>query len=99
MVGEDGLESINDMFHENSMLQIENNNLRMRVKAMQETIDAQGARLTQLLCEQANQVLSRAGTAYSAASFHLLFVLPLSIPTYMQVLVVFQVKVVRKLEI
>lgn len=63
MVGEDGLESINDMFHENSMLQIENNNLRMRVKAMQEAIDAQGARLTQLLSEQANQVLSRAGTA------------------------------------
>ncbi|XP_026059102.1 kinesin-like protein KIF21A isoform X3 [Carassius auratus] len=61
MVGEDGLESINDMFHENSMLQIENNNLRMRVKAMQEAIDAQGARLTQLLSEQANQVLSRAG--------------------------------------
>ncbi len=64
MVGEDGLESINDMFHENSMLQIENNNLRMRVKAMQEAIDAQGARLTQLLSEQANQVLSRAGTAW-----------------------------------
>uniref|UniRef100_A0A672QAN0 Kinesin family member 21A n=1 Tax=Sinocyclocheilus grahami TaxID=75366 RepID=A0A672QAN0_SINGR len=63
MVGEDGLESINDMFHENSMLQIENNNLRMRVKAMQEAIDAQGARLTQLLSEQAYQVLSRAGTA------------------------------------
>uniref|UniRef100_A0A8C1N6T9 Kinesin family member 21A n=1 Tax=Cyprinus carpio TaxID=7962 RepID=A0A8C1N6T9_CYPCA len=62
MVGEDGLESINDMFHENSMLQIENNNLRMRVKAMQEAIDAQGARLTQLLSEQANQVLSRAGS-------------------------------------
>uniref|UniRef100_A0A8C1WRS5 Kinesin family member 21A n=1 Tax=Cyprinus carpio TaxID=7962 RepID=A0A8C1WRS5_CYPCA len=62
MVGEDGLESINDMFHENSMLQIENNNLRMRVKAMQEAIDAQGTRLTQLLSEQANQVLSRAGS-------------------------------------
>ncbi|XP_073669362.1 kinesin-like protein KIF21A isoform X2 [Paramisgurnus dabryanus] len=61
LVGEDGLESINDMYHENSMLQMENNNLRMRVKAMQEAIDSQGARLTQLLSEQANQVLSRAG--------------------------------------
>ncbi|XP_073799503.1 kinesin-like protein KIF21A isoform X6 [Danio rerio] len=61
MVGEDGLESINDMFHENSMLQVENNNLRMRVKAMQEAIDAQGARLTQLLSQQANQLLARAG--------------------------------------
>lgn len=71
MVGEDGLEGINDMFHESSMLQIENNNLRMRVKAMQVTIDAQGARLTQLLSEQANQVLSRAGTAYiNAAPLH-----------------------------
>uniref|UniRef100_A0A8C1PAJ1 Kinesin family member 21A n=1 Tax=Cyprinus carpio TaxID=7962 RepID=A0A8C1PAJ1_CYPCA len=61
MVGEDGLESINDMVHENSMLQTENNNLRVRVKAMQETIDAQRARLTQLLSDQANQTLARAG--------------------------------------
>uniref|UniRef100_A0A672LCT6 Kinesin motor domain-containing protein n=1 Tax=Sinocyclocheilus grahami TaxID=75366 RepID=A0A672LCT6_SINGR len=61
MVGEDGLESINDMVHENSMLQTENNNLRVRVKAMQETIDAQRARLTQLLSDQVNQTLARAG--------------------------------------
>uniref|UniRef100_A0A3B3SVS1 Kinesin family member 21A n=1 Tax=Paramormyrops kingsleyae TaxID=1676925 RepID=A0A3B3SVS1_9TELE len=61
IVGEDGIESINDMFHENSMLQTENNNLRVRVKAMQETIDAQRARLTQLLSDQANQALARAG--------------------------------------
>ncbi|XP_076008375.1 kinesin-like protein KIF21A isoform X1 [Genypterus blacodes] len=61
MVGEDGMESINDMVHENSMLQTENNNLRVRVKAMQETIDAQRARLTQILSDQANQVLARAG--------------------------------------
>ncbi|KAJ8393382.1 hypothetical protein AAFF_G00061040 [Aldrovandia affinis] len=61
MVGEDGLESINDMVQENSMLQTENNNLRIRVKAMQEAIDAQRARLTQLLSDQANQALARAG--------------------------------------
>lgn len=61
MVGEDGLESINDMVHENTMLQTENKNLRIRVKAMQETIDAQRARLTQLMTEQANQVLAKAG--------------------------------------
>ncbi|XP_052330682.1 kinesin-like protein KIF21A isoform X4 [Oncorhynchus keta] len=61
MVGEDGMESINDMVHENSMLQTENSNLRIRVKAMQETIDAQRARLTQYLSDQANQVLARAG--------------------------------------
>nr|XP_015208099.1 PREDICTED: kinesin-like protein KIF21A isoform X6 [Lepisosteus oculatus] len=61
IIGEDGMESINDMFHENSMLQTENNNLRVRIKAMQETIDAQRTRLTQILSDQANQVLARAG--------------------------------------
>ncbi|XP_062402973.1 kinesin-like protein KIF21A isoform X2 [Sardina pilchardus] len=61
MVGEDGMESISDMFHENSMLQTENANLRVRVKAMQETIDAQRARLTQLLSEQAKQALANLG--------------------------------------
>nr|XP_046249432.1 kinesin-like protein KIF21A isoform X1 [Scatophagus argus] len=61
MAGEDGVESFSDMFHENSMLQTENSNLRVRVKAMQETIDAQRARLTQLLSDQANQALVRAG--------------------------------------
>ncbi|TKS73916.1 Kinesin-like protein KIF21A [Collichthys lucidus] len=60
MAGEDGVESFSDMFHENSMLQTENSNLRVRVKAMQETIDAQRARLTQLLSDQANQALTRA---------------------------------------
>ncbi|KAF3859500.1 hypothetical protein F7725_021899 [Dissostichus mawsoni] len=61
MVGEDGIEGVNDLVHENSMLQTENNNLRVRVKAMQETIDAQRARLTHILSDQANQVLARAG--------------------------------------
>ncbi|XP_054481005.1 kinesin-like protein KIF21A [Anoplopoma fimbria] len=61
MVGEDGMEGINDLVHENSMLQTENNNLRVRVKAMQETIDAQRGRLTQILSDQANQVLARTG--------------------------------------
>ncbi|XP_070686682.1 kinesin-like protein KIF21A [Pempheris klunzingeri] len=61
MMGEDGVESFSDMFHENSMLHTENSNLRVRVKAMQETIDAQRARLTQLLSDQANQALARAG--------------------------------------
>ncbi|XP_063073101.1 kinesin-like protein KIF21A isoform X2 [Engraulis encrasicolus] len=61
MVGEDGLESVNDMVHENAMLQTENSNLRMRVKAMQETIDAQRTRLTNLLSQQASQALSKVG--------------------------------------
>ncbi|KAM3869764.1 kinesin-like protein KIF21A [Diretmus argenteus] len=61
LMGEDGVESFSDMFHENSMLQTENSNLRVRVKAMQETIDVQRARLTQVLSDQANQALARAG--------------------------------------
>ncbi|PWA14672.1 hypothetical protein CCH79_00014381 [Gambusia affinis] len=56
VLGEDGMEGINDLVHENSMLQTENNNLRVRVKAMQETIDAQRTRLTQILSDQASQV-------------------------------------------
>lgn len=49
------------MFHENAMLQTENNNLRVRIKAMQETVDALRTRITQLVSDQANQVLARAG--------------------------------------
>ncbi|XP_067860907.1 kinesin-like protein KIF21A isoform X2 [Heptranchias perlo] len=61
IIGDDGVESINDMFHENTMLQTENNNLRMRIKAMQETIESLRARITQLLCDQVNQVLAKSG--------------------------------------
>lgn len=61
IIDEEGVESINDMFHENAMLQTENNNLRVRIKAMQETIDTLRARITQLMSDQANQVLARAG--------------------------------------
>ncbi|XP_015811919.3 kinesin-like protein KIF21A isoform X3 [Nothobranchius furzeri] len=61
VVGEDGVEGINDLVHENSMLQTENKNLRVRVKAMQETIDAQRSRLTQVLSDQANLALAKAG--------------------------------------
>ncbi|XP_050791985.1 kinesin-like protein KIF21A isoform X9 [Gopherus flavomarginatus] len=61
IIDEEGIESVNDMFHENAMLQTENNNLRVRIKAMQETVDALRARITQLMSDQANQVLARAG--------------------------------------
>lgn len=53
MLGEDGVETVNDMFHENTMLQTENNNLRTRVKAMQETIDVLSSMNTHLLAERA----------------------------------------------
>ncbi|XP_043823763.1 kinesin-like protein KIF21A isoform X1 [Dromiciops gliroides] len=61
IIDEEGVESINDMFHENAMLQTENNNLRVRIKAMQETVDALRTRITQLVSDQANQILARAG--------------------------------------
>lgn len=61
LIGDDGVESINDMFHENTMLHTENNNLRMRVKAMQETIESLRSRVTQLLSDQVNQVLAKSG--------------------------------------
>uniref|UniRef100_A0A8C4Z5T5 Kinesin family member 21A n=1 Tax=Gadus morhua TaxID=8049 RepID=A0A8C4Z5T5_GADMO len=60
-VGEDGQEGVNDLVHENAMLQTENSHLRVRVKAMQETLDVQRARLTQVLSDQANQNLAAAG--------------------------------------
>ena len=53
VVTEDGTEAINDMYHENNMLQSENANLRTRIKAIQETITALTARNTQLLAEKA----------------------------------------------
>lgn len=53
MIGEDGVEVVNDMFHENTMLQTENSNFRTRVKALQETVDALSSKNTQLLAEKA----------------------------------------------
>ncbi|XP_050314034.1 kinesin-like protein KIF21A [Anthonomus grandis grandis] len=53
IIGEDGSESVNDMFYENNMLQGEISNLRTRVKAMQETIDSLTLRNTSLLAEKA----------------------------------------------
>lgn len=41
------------MFHENTMLQSELRNMRARVKAMQDTIDALSAKNIQLLAEKA----------------------------------------------
>ena len=43
---------MNDMFHENTMLQTENSNLRQRIKAMQETIEGLTLRNSQLLSEK-----------------------------------------------
>ena len=41
VVGEDGTEKTNDMYHENAMLTKENSNLKTRIKALQETVECQ----------------------------------------------------------
>uniref|UniRef100_V5IJV2 Putative kinesin-like protein kif21a n=1 Tax=Ixodes ricinus TaxID=34613 RepID=V5IJV2_IXORI len=53
LVGEDGVEQVNDMFYENTMLQTENGNFRTRVKALQETVERLTVKNTELLAEQA----------------------------------------------
>ncbi len=52
VVGEDGAETANDMYHENTMLNKEAHNLRTRIKAMQETIEVLTAKNAQLLAEK-----------------------------------------------
>ncbi|XP_046730812.1 kinesin-like protein KIF21B isoform X4 [Silurus meridionalis] len=61
VAGEDGSEGFSDLFQENSMLQRENDTLRMRVKAMQETVDHLNARVTQLLTNEINLLLTKTG--------------------------------------
>ncbi|XP_059806391.1 kinesin-like protein KIF21B isoform X3 [Hypanus sabinus] len=61
VIDEDGSEGYNDLYHENAMLQKENDTLRMRLKAMQETIDALNNRVTQLLSNEATQIIASAG--------------------------------------
>ena len=61
VVSQDGSEAVNDMFHENQMLSVECNNLRTRVKALQETIDVLTAKNTALLAEKATSQWVGAG--------------------------------------
>ncbi|XP_074659769.1 kinesin-like protein KIF21A [Tubulanus polymorphus] len=53
IVGDDGLEVVNDMFHENTMLQTDNNNLRQRIKSLQATIEALTQKNASILAERA----------------------------------------------
>ncbi|XP_048352038.1 kinesin-like protein KIF21B isoform X2 [Sphaerodactylus townsendi] len=66
VIGEDGSEGYSDLFHENAMLQKENTTLRMRVKAMQEAIDAINVRVTHLMSQEANLILANAGDGNEA---------------------------------
>ncbi|XP_069952682.1 kinesin-like protein KIF21A isoform X1 [Cherax quadricarinatus] len=52
IVGEDGSEAVNDMYHENQMLSSEINNMRTRIKALQETIEVLTAKNIMLLAEK-----------------------------------------------
>ncbi|NXX83354.1 KI21B protein, partial [Urocolius indicus] len=66
VIGEDGSEGYSDLFRENALLQKENSTLRMRVKAMQEAIDAINSRVTHLMSQEANLMLARAGDGNEA---------------------------------
>ncbi|XP_048213389.1 kinesin-like protein KIF21B isoform X3 [Perognathus longimembris pacificus] len=66
VIGEDGTEGYSDLFRENAMLQKENGALRLRVKAMQEAIDAINNRVTHLMSQEANLLLAKAGDGNEA---------------------------------
>ncbi|XP_070601259.1 kinesin-like protein KIF21B isoform X1 [Erythrolamprus reginae] len=66
VIGEDGSEGYSDLYQENAMLQKENATLRMRVKAMQEAIDAINIRVTHLMSQEANLILAKAGDGNEA---------------------------------
>ncbi len=59
---EDGSEGYSDMYQENAMLQRENDTLRLRVKAMQETIDHLNTRVTHLLANEVSTLLTKSST-------------------------------------
>ncbi|NXG40849.1 KI21B protein, partial [Psilopogon haemacephalus] len=63
---EDGSEGYSDLCRENALLQKENSALRMRVKAMQEAIDAINSRVTHLISQEASLMLAKAGDGNEA---------------------------------
>lgn len=62
VAGEDGSEGYSDLYQENAMLQRENDTLRLRVKAMQETIDHLNTRVTHLLAHEVSNLLIKSST-------------------------------------
>ncbi|KAI9521068.1 Kinesin-like protein kif21b, partial [Dissostichus eleginoides] len=61
VAGEDGSEGYSDLCQENAMLQRESDTLRLRVKAMQETIDHLNTRVTHLLANEVSSLLTKSG--------------------------------------
>lgn len=62
MACEDGSEGFSDLYQENAMLQRESDTLRLRVKAMQETIDHLNTRVTHLLANEVSTLLTKSST-------------------------------------
>ena len=52
MVDSEGMETTSDLYHENTMLQTENEKLRARVKSLNETIERLTARNSELLSDR-----------------------------------------------
>ncbi|XP_034388462.1 kinesin-like protein KIF21B isoform X3 [Cyclopterus lumpus] len=59
VAGEDGSEGYSDLYQENAMLQRERDTLRLRVKAMQETIEHLNTRVTHLLANEVSALLTK----------------------------------------
>ncbi|KAF4528683.1 hypothetical protein B566_EDAN016577 [Ephemera danica] len=71
MVGEDGSEAVNDMYHENKMLMTDNSNLRLRLKAQQDTIETLTARNAELKTKIATSSwISGGGDAENSNQIH-----------------------------
>lgn len=52
IINEDGTETVNDMFYENNLLQMEISHLKTRIKALQDTIDSLTLRVSTLMAEK-----------------------------------------------
>jgi chromosome segregation ATPase len=71
VVGEDGTEAVNDMYHENKMLMTDNSNLRLRLKAQQDTIETLTARNADLKTKLATSSwINSGGDAESSNQIH-----------------------------
>ena len=64
MVDADAIEYVHDMIAENSILQSEMNNLRLRVKALQETVETIKLRNIELLSYRDTLNITASGSKY-----------------------------------
>lgn len=71
VVSEEGAEGYSDLYQENAMLQRENDTLRLRVKAMQETIDHLNTRVTHMLANEISTLLNKSSMLKTQSYFYL----------------------------